>query len=141
MDKGLMTAELEIEEGRVGHAYLDSLGFLTLGIGRLVDERKGGRISDAEINLLCSNDIDAKMAEMDLRLPWWRVLSEVRQRVLLNMAFQMGVDGLAKFKNTLDYIHNGRYDDAAKGMLASMWAQQTPARALRMANRMRDDHV
>ena len=53
------------------------------------------------------------------------------------MAFQMGVDGLLGFKNTLAMIQSGRYSDAAKGMLSSLWAKQTPARAKRMSEQMR----
>lgn len=56
---------------------------------------------------------------------------------LLNMAFQMGVDGLLGFKNTLELIRTGSYEKAAEGMLSSLWAKQTPARAKRLAVQMR----
>jgi lysozyme len=49
----------------------------------------------------------------------------------------MGVDGLAGFKNTLAMIADGRFDDASKGMLNSLWARQTPNRAKRHAEVMR----
>ena len=53
------------------------------------------------------------------------------------MAYQMGIDGLAGFKNTLKNIAAGRWNDAATGMLDSKWAKQTPNRARRHAEQMR----
>ena len=53
------------------------------------------------------------------------------------MAFQMGVDGLLGFKNTLAMIQAGKYTEAANGMMNSKWAKQTPSRAQRHAEQMR----
>lgn len=60
-----------------------------------------------------------------------------RKAVLISMAYQMGIDGLAGFKNTLKNIGAGRWNDAATGMLDSKWAKQTPNRARRHAEQMR----
>ena len=76
-------------------------------------------------------------AEMDRRLAWWRQLPDARRAVLMAMAFQMGVDGLLGFKNTLAMVKAGDFDGAARGMLASLWARQTPERAHRMSEQMR----
>ena len=64
-------------------------------------------------------------------------LDEARRGVLLSMAFQMGTEGLLGFKNTLEMVRTGRYTDAAKGMLNSLWAKQTPQRAKRHSEQMR----
>lgn len=125
------------EEGEVLHAYNDHLGYLTIGVGRLIDQRKGGGITAEESAYLLKNDIDRKTDELNKRLPWWNKLDEARKGVLLNMAFQMGTDGLLGFKNTLAMIQAGNYEGAARGMLQSKWAQQTPSRAKRMAEQMR----
>ena len=61
---------------------------------------------------------------------------ESRQAVLVSMAYQMGVSGLSGFRNTLKAVADGQWADAAKGMLDSKWARQTPARANRHANQM-----
>lgn len=119
------------------HAYSDSLGFLTIGVGRLIDQRKGGGITPEESAYLLSNDIDKRLEELRRRLPWFPRLNEARQGVLLNMSFQMGVEGLLAFKNTLAMIESGDYEKAARGMLASLWATQTPARAERLSEQMR----
>lgn len=131
-----LAAQLEAEEGRVRHAYQDHLGFWTIGIGRLIDKRKGGGLRDDEINLLLANDIEDKTAEVRASLPWIDSLSEPRRAVIIGMAFQMGTAGLLQFKNTLDAVRRGDYAAAARGMLQSRWATQTPTRAMRMAAQM-----
>ena len=64
--------ELERDEGRVLHAYQDSRGFWTIGIGRLIDKRKGGGISNEEADLLKRNDIARFKRDLDRVAPWWR---------------------------------------------------------------------
>lgn len=125
------------EEGEVLSEYKDHLGYSTIGVGRLIDKRKGGGITTEEAAYLLGNDVDKVTAQLNKRLPWWTKLDEARQGVLVNMAFQMGVDGLLGFKNTLNMIKAGQYESAARGMLQSKWAQQTPSRAKRMAEQMR----
>ncbi len=127
---------LEAEEGRVAHAYTDSEGWLTIGVGRLIDRRKGGRLTDREIDYLLDNDIAEKTAEVLKALPWLMQLDEARRAVLLGMAFQMGTAGLLGFRNTLELVRTGNYRAAGRGMLQSRWAEQTPKRAQRMAQQM-----
>lgn len=136
MDKKQLTKELRRDEGVVPFAYQDHLGYWTIGVGRLIDKRKGGGLSDAEIDFLLSNDIDRFEKQLIDALPWYGRLDEVRQRVLVNMAFNLGIGGLLGFKNTLAMIERGDYAGAAKGMLASKWAGQVGERAKRLATMM-----
>lgn len=135
--KGNLIRSLRGEECEVLTEYKDHLGYSTIGVGRLIDKRKGGGITKEESAYLLNNDIDKIVEQLDKRISWWETLDEARRGVLVNMAFQMGVDGLLGFKNTLNMIQSGRYSDAAKGMLNSLWAKQTPARAKRMSEQMR----
>lgn len=128
--------QLKRDEGTVLYAYADSLGYQTIGTGRLIDKRRGGGISQDEADYLLDNDIRQKRAQVIARWPWVAMLDVVRASVLVNMAFQMGVDRLATFTNTLGLIKAGNYSAAATNMLASKWAQQTPARAQRLAKQM-----
>jgi lysozyme len=130
--------DLVRDEGEVLHAYEDHLGYTTIGVGRLIDKRRGGGISREESRLLLANDLERFAAGLDAHLPWWRTLTKGRQRVLLNMAFNLGVSGLLTFRNTLAAVREGRYDDAAAGMLKSKWATQVGARAKRLAALMEE---
>lgn len=132
-----LTRQLRGDEGEKLYAYLDSLGFLTIGVGRLLDQRKGGGISAAESAYLLANDIDAKTAELTAKLPWLYLLDPVRKGAMLNLAFQLGVEGLLGFRNSLELMRTGQYREAADNFLKSKWAQQTPKRARRVTEQIR----
>lgn len=132
-----LVRQLKGDEGVIPHAYQDHLGYWTIGVGRLIDKRKGGHLRPDEITYLLNNDIDDRIEALTRRLPWFQNLDDARKGVLLNMSFQLGVDGLLGFKNTLKLIEEGKYENAAHAMLQSLWAKQTPERAKRMSEQMR----
>lgn len=136
--KAELVKQLKADEGVVPHAYRCSEGFWTIGVGRLVDKRKtGSGLRPEEITFLLNNDIDDRIDALTRRLPWFQDLDDARKGVLLNMSFQMGVEGLLGFERTLALIRDGKYENAAHAMLQSLWAKQTPERAKRMAEQMR----
>lgn len=127
-----LSIQLLRDEGEVLTAYTDTLGFLTIGVGRLIDKRRGGGITQDESAYLLANDIKRKTQAVFDALPWAENLDEARQGVLINMAFQLGINGLLDFKNTLQFIKDKDYTNAAIGMGNSLWAKQTPARCVRL---------
>ena len=131
------TKQIKRHEGFVSNAYKDSLGYLTIGYGRLIDKSKGGGITESEAEYLLANDVNGVYDSLMHHLSCFTTLDAPRQAVLLNMAFQMGVHGLLQFKSTLNLIELGDYDAAADNMLKSLWASQTPNRAKEMATQMR----
>ena len=128
-------------EGYSPYAYLDSKGFWTVAFGRCIDRRVGGGISHAEALFLLQNDIDAKVSELSKRLPWWIYLDDVRARVLVDLAFNMGVAGLMEFHKMLGNVERGEWDAAADDMLDSNYARDVPTRAAENARRMRTGSV
>lgn len=132
-----LVRQLREEEGEVLHEYKDHLGFSTIGIGRLIDKRKGGGITREEAEYLLNNDIQRFTRAVLAELPWVATLDDVRKGTLIGMAFQMGVNGLLNFKTMLSLMEAKRYTEASKAMLDSLWARQTPARAKRLAAQMR----
>ncbi|MCA8331898.1 lysozyme family protein [Burkholderia cepacia] len=128
-----LKAELTLDEGRWTRIYTDTVGKVSGGIGRNLTD-KGFR--DNEIDLMYLNDVAETEMWLDRNLPWWRQLDPVRQRVVMNMAFNMQ-GKLLTFVNTLAAMKRGDYAAAADGMLASKWATQVGARAMRLANMMR----
>jgi lysozyme len=131
-----LKSQLLREEGAESCAYQDSLGYWTIGVGRLIDSRKGGGLSNEEIDMLLDNDIKRNYEAVLKALPWMEKLSDQRQAVLIGMAFQMGLKGLLQFKRMLSAVEDGQYFEAAAQMVESTWARQTPARAHRMALQM-----
>ncbi|KVE31070.1 MULTISPECIES: glycoside hydrolase family protein [Burkholderia] len=132
-DRRQLIAELSRDEGRRLKPYVDTVGKTTIGVGRNLTDVG---ISDPECDAMLSSDIDRTVAWLDRNLSWWRQLDGVRQRVVINMAFNMG-GALLTFTNTLAAMKRGDYAAAADGMLASKWAQQVGARATRLAAMMR----
>jgi len=133
MNLDLLEQELTRDEGKKAKPYKCTAGKTTIGIGRNLDDVG---LSDEEIRLLFKNDIARVCADLDREIPWWRSLSEARQRVMANMCFNLGIGGLLTFKNTLARIKAGDFLNAAAGMRASLWAKQVGARAERLAKMM-----
>ena len=132
-----VTEQLISEEGSIPYAYEDSEGYLTIGVGRLIDRRKGGGLRPSEISLLLYSDIQECEEQLNSSFPWYAALNDPRKGVLIGMAFQLGFAGLLKFKQTLGHMKAGRHLVAADAMLNSKWAQQTPERAKRMSEQWR----
>lgn len=133
-----LTAQLRRDEGNRATAYKDSMGWLTIGVGRLIDSRKpGSGLRPDEIDYLLKNDIADRVAALQRALPWFAKLDQARQGVLINMAFQIGTVGLLGFKSTLALIAAAKYSKAAEQMMKSKWASQTPGRAKRLAEQMK----
>ncbi len=120
-------------EAFVPHAYQDSRGVWTIGIGTNIDKDHGGGITLDEARYLAMNRVQRFKEHLDTKIPWWRGLDPVRYTILLDMAFNLGPEGLLKFKNTLKAIEEERWVDAANGMRASLWYDQVGNRAKRLA--------
>lgn len=158
LNRAVLRVELKRDEGEKFRVYKCTEGFDTIGCGRNLDtvglsatecsvlgltvrdvRTKG--ITKAQSDYLLDNDIERTFRDLDRYLPWWRQLDEVRQRVVANMCFNMGIGnarkGLLSFKNTLRLIQVGQYAQAADNMLLSKWARQVGKRADRLADLMR----
>lgn len=129
-----LTATIRQAEGLRLKPYTDTVGVLTVGFGRAIG-RVG--ISRDEAEHLLANDIVRVLKGLDLTMPWWRGLDDVRQRALAEMAFQLGLDGLLNFRRMRAALMDGDYERAADEALDSKWAAQTPNRARRVAAMIR----
>tara|TARA_A100000171_G_scaffold7495_1_gene5702 strand:+ start:328 stop:810 length:483 start_codon:yes stop_codon:yes gene_type:complete len=141
-------------EGLELQVYQDTLGIDTIGIGRNLEDRG---ISEEELNELDIPDIDhvynygiteadaMALAENDVQIvenellaahPCVDRLDAVRQLVLVDMAFNMGVPRLCKFKRMWAAVHEKDFPTAAKEMLDSRWSNQVKSRSVKLANMM-----
>jgi len=142
-----LQADLTRDEGVRFRAYQDTKGIWTIGIGHNIQadptlmpqlaQLKDPGIDQARVDQLFAADLANAERQLTANLPWWTQLDDIRQDVLVNMTFNMGMTTLLQFKNTLASMQAGDYDAAANGMLASAWATQVGARAQRLAAQMR----
>ncbi|MAL41377.1 glycoside hydrolase family protein [Thalassospira sp.] len=112
------------------------VGHPTIGVGRLLTSDRG--ISTVEALELLETDLDIVFKELDRSFPWWRGLSENRQRALANMAFNLGIPRLSKFQNMLAALKRGDYQLAADEAMNSRWAKQVGARAERIRDLIKE---
>lgn len=133
MDRAVLVRQLRLHEGERLRPYRCTAGKLTIGVGRNLEDRG---ITAEESAYLLLNDVRAVEQGLAKALPWFTQLDDVRQRVLLDMAFNLGLQGLLEFRRTLDAVRSGRYQQAAGMMLQSKWAGQVGQRAQRLSQMM-----
>ena len=122
--------DLTRDEGCKLRPYHDTVGKLTIGIGRNLDDNG---ISEDEAKMLLRNDVADILATLRTNIVGWSELGEGRQRALANMGFNMGWPRLSRFKKMRDAIADGDFDLAAEEALDSKWSRQVGARAQRIA--------
>ena len=142
MNLEAMKEEIKEEEGYSNKVYFDHLGYGTIGYGHLVkplDNFKEGvvysqkeleKIFDYDFQIACQ---DGMSLTKDIDIP------DEAKEIVIHMCFQMGKPKVSKFKKMFEALRNKRYDVASTEMLDSLWHKKhTPARAKRLANRMRE---
>lgn len=130
MNRTKLLQDLQRDEGLKLKPYRDTVGKLTIGIGRNLDDRG---ITHAEAMHLASNDIEIVEYELDRNASWWRDMPEPGRRALANMMFNLGWPRLREFKNMLAALKAGKWDRAADEALDSEWAKQVGERSKRIA--------
>lgn len=123
-------AQLRRDEGLRLKPYRDSVGKITIGIGRNLDD---AGISEQEADFLLANDVKAATVSLEANFPWACGLDDARKGALINMAFNMGIRGLSQFHDFLAKMQAGDFRAAAGAMLDSLWAKQVGPRATRLS--------
>lgn len=132
MNRQLLTTDLEREEGCRLVAYRDTRNVLTIGYGHTgPDVHEGLQWTQQAADQQLDHDIDHVCGQMDVAMPWWRSLDDVRANVMVKMAFQLGIGGLLAFRQMLAHVRAEEWDLAKAAGLDSQWAKQTPERAKR----------
>jgi lysozyme len=146
--------KLIAHEGLRLQVYKDTLGIDTIGIGRNLEDRGITKeeldwmdipsmdavyeygITEADAMYLAKNDVQIVEEELVRAHPCVEELDAVRQLVLMDMAFNMGVPRLRKFQKMWNAVHEKKFDIAAKEMLDSRWAIQVKSRSTKLAHAM-----
>jgi len=121
---------LKRHEGLKLKAYRCTSGKLTIGFGRNLED-KG--ISESEAEIMLMNDIQEFQSKLK-NFKWFNQLSDARKEVIINMAFNLGLGGLLKFKKTIELIEQKDFEGASKQMLESRWASQVGKRAKELSD-------
>jgi lysozyme len=130
--------DLRRDEGCRLTAYRDSGGVWTIGYGHTGPEVHANLTwTQAEAESHLAIDAGSAQRGLDTAIPWWRQLDDVRQDVLAEMAFNLGVEGLMGFTRMLKALGDDDYPAASAAMLLSKWANQVGDRATRLAAMMR----
>ncbi|HUZ11562.1 MAG TPA: glycoside hydrolase family protein [Caulobacteraceae bacterium] len=137
MTSAHLIGDLKRDEGLRLKAYPDPRSGAapwTIGYGHTGPEvREGLAWTRRQADLALAADVENTLAELDGRLPWWLGLDPARADVLANMAFNLGVAGLASFASFLALVKQGHYARAGLDLLATDWARQVGCRARRLA--------
>ena len=134
----LIRHEGSVKRGDRHFPYKDSTSHLTIGYGRNLTDNG---ISEGEARTLFLNDIQGVLNGIRRQFNWFEQLNEVRQEVIVNMVFNLGLVGFSKFKNTITAIKAGAFHEAADRMLHSKWATQVKGRAVELSEMMRSGEM
>lgn len=117
-------------EGFVEHVYNDSLGIPTIGYGFAIKDL----ILDEDIaEEILLRKVKALALRVQNKFDWFNTAPDIIKEVVVEMAFQLGLRGLSRFRKTISYLEKENYLEASKEMLDSKWARQTPNRARKLS--------
>lgn len=158
MDINQLIAELTLDEGLKLKAYDCTAGKRTIGVGRNFEDvpftkeeclslfgttsisypnadkfltTKG--ITKSQSDMLLKNDIEKCINQLQKYSFWNSVKDDdVRSRALINLCFNLGINGLLGFKNTLSFVEKKDWQNVAKNLTLSKWYQQVGDRGPRI---------
>ena len=133
--KAAMYRQLVQHEGLRLKPYTDTVGKLTIGVGRNLTDNG---VSELEAEGMCIRDMDDVDADLDRNVAWWREMSEPRQMVFVDMCFNLGWPRFSQFRRMLASAEDGDYATAADEMIDSRWARQVGTRADLLETMMRN---
>jgi lysozyme len=132
-DMTALEDQLIDHEGLELKPYQCTADKLTIGVGRNIEDRG---ITEDEARYLLKNDIKIVEDELLEKKPVVAGLDAVRQRVLVDMGFNLGIPTLLKFQNMWAAIEEEDFERAAEEAMDSRWAKQVGRRAERLCQAM-----
>ena len=118
-------------EGYVKMVYKDSLGIDTIGYGFAIKDLELDEDICNEILLRKLKDLEK---QVNKKFGWFKYMPPNIKDVVMEMCYQLGVTGFSKFKKTIAFLQDKKWQEASVEMLDSLWAKQTPNRAKALSN-------
>jgi len=119
----------------IGYGYNLDANPLQLEPSELAHYYKSG-ITETEAGVLLQEMIDKTIHELNVLLGCFTALSDNRKAAIIDMAYNLGIDGFMKFTDTIRHLTRQEWTQAAASMLASKWADQVGNRAVELAGIM-----
>ena len=122
----LLMDMIKRHEGFRNFPYKDTVGKLTIGFGRNLDDIG---ISEGEAQILLVNDINNAIEDLAKILPTAATYGDNRFDALVDMVFNLGLTKFKGFKKMIAALHDSNFKKAAEDMRDSKWAKQLGYRA------------
>lgn len=128
----MLISSIVASEGIVDHWYKDTEGVDTIGVGWTKHAFEG--LTDDGYRIITGVLVREKLVSVINAFKWYERMPDEVRAVIFEMTYQMGIDGVKKFKKTINHLKNKRWVEASLEMLNSKWAkEQTPKRAKRLS--------
>jgi len=142
MDIERLKKQVIANEGVRKTAYKDTLNNWTIGVGHLIrlpDEEYllDKELTDLEVDQIFVTDLNQAIDDARKFIDADSIPDEAFE-VVVDMAFNLGLPKLSKFKNFQQALKDKDFVKASEEMLNSRWAKQLPNRSKRLAEIMRD---
>ena len=127
--------DIKKHEGFEPKVYKCTEGYYTIGYGFAIKDL----VLDEDIcDMILERKLKSLIKRVHKKFPFVEDLPEEAQEVVYEMCYQLGLGGFSKFKKTIQFLRLGNYKICADEMLDSRWARQTPNRAQRLSNIIRE---
>ena len=121
-------------EGYRAKVYKCTEGYDTIGYGFAIKDLE---LDEEVCDLILDKKLDKLIDATNNKFPFLRELPQDKCEVVFEMVYQLGLTGVSKFKKMLKALERKDYDKASAEMLDSLWAKQTPNRAIKLSNQMK----
>ena len=126
--------KIKKHEGFRSTVYECTEGYETIGYGFAIKDLK---LDEDIAELILVRKLADLVARIKETFPWTKDAPEEIQDVVVDMCYQLGVNGFSKFKKTIYLLETEQYEEASVEMLDSLWAKQTPNRAKELSEEVR----
>ena len=121
-------------EGYRAKVYKCTEGYDTIGYGFAIKDLE---LDEEVCDMILDKKLDKLIDATNNKFPFLRELPQDKCEVVFEMVYQLGLTGVSKFKKMLKALERKDYDKASAEMLDSLWAKQTPNRAIKLSNKMK----
>ena len=129
-----LLGDIKKNEGYISTVYKDSLGIDTIGYGFAI---KDLNLEEDVCDLILERKVNKLRLDVKKKFDWYCNMPTPIKDIVIEMCYQMGVNGFSKFKKTIKLLSQEKFYEASFEMLDSKWAVQTPGRAKQLSTKVR----